>query len=64
MPTGAGWIRSSYRLLMMRGLTSVEASNVVAWLAGLHVADGGWTVKQVEQLVALRALVACGVVPS
>jgi len=49
---------------MMRGLTRVEAGNVVAWLAGLHPTDGGWTVKQVEQLVALRALVACGVVAS
>jgi hypothetical protein len=60
----AGWIRSSYRLLMIRGLSPVEAGNVVAYVAGLHAAEGGWSVRQIEQLVALRSLVGCGVIAS
>jgi hypothetical protein len=44
----------------MRGLSSTEAVIVVAYVAGLHATDGGWTVRQIEQLVALRSLVACG----
>lgn len=61
-PTRAGWIRSSYRLLMMRGLSPTEAGNVVAYAAGLHAGERGWSVKQIEQLVALRSLVECGVI--
>jgi len=61
---GAGWIRSSYRLLMIRGLSPIEAGNVVAYTAGLHAASGGWSVGQIEKLVAMRSLVACGVITS
>lgn len=61
-PTNAGWIRSSLRLLVMRGLSSTEAGNVVAYVASLHASEGGWTVNQVEHLVALRSLVECGVI--
>lgn len=57
-------IRSAYRLLMIRGLSSTEAGNVVAYIAGLHATEGGWTVRQIEQLVALRSLAACGVISS
>jgi hypothetical protein len=49
---------------MMRGLSSVEASNVVAYVAGLHPAPGGWSVRQIQKLVALRSLVACGAIAS
>jgi hypothetical protein len=62
--TAADWIRSSHRLLRMRGLSSGEAGNVVAYVAGLHAADDGWSVRQIEQLVALRTLVACRVIAS
>lgn len=61
-PRNAGWIRSSDRLLVMRGLSPTEAGNVVAYVAGLHAAEGGWTASQVEQLVALRLLVECGLI--
>ncbi len=61
-PPGAGWVRSSHRLLVMRGLSPVEAGNVVAYVAGLHAAADGWSVRQIQDLVALRALVACGVI--
>ncbi|MEK6720996.1 MAG: hypothetical protein AABZ33_10055 [Chloroflexota bacterium] len=46
----------------MRGLSSGEAGNVIAYVAGLHAADDGWTVRQIEQLVALRTLNACGAI--
>jgi hypothetical protein len=55
---------SSYRLLMGRGLTSVEAGNLVAYAAGLHPAEGGWTVEEIENLVAIRSLVAAGLIDS
>ncbi len=60
----AGWVRSSVRLLMMRGLSSHEAGNLVAYMAGLHAAESGWTVKQIERLLGLRSLVECGRLPS
>jgi len=63
-PAQAGWIRRSHRLLLMRGLSTIEAGNVVAYVAGLHAAADGWSVRQIEALVALRSLVACGVVAS
>lgn len=59
-----GQLRSSYRLLMMRGLSPTEAGNIVAWLAGLHPAETGWSVAQIDRLVALRSFVACGVIAS
>jgi hypothetical protein len=49
---------------MMRGLSSIEAGNVVAYVAGLHAAEGGWSVRQIKQLVALRSFVACHVIAS
>jgi hypothetical protein len=49
---------------MMRGLSRIEAGNVVAYVAGLHATENGWSVRQIEQLVALRSLVACGVIAS
>jgi hypothetical protein len=49
---------------MMRGLTATEAGNVVAYVAGLHASKAGWSTRQIEDLVALRSLVACGVIAS
>jgi hypothetical protein len=55
-------LEADHLLLRMRGLTSVEAGNVVAYVAGLHAAESGWTVLEVRNLVMLRALVARGVI--
>jgi hypothetical protein len=69
-PTGSveadetGTIDGAYRLLMVRGLSSVEAGNVVAYITGLHAAEGGWTVKEIKHLVAIRLLVVGGVIAS
>lgn len=61
-PTAGDRVRGSYRLLLQRGLSPIEAGNVVAYIAGLHAAESGWSVRQVEHLVALRSLVACGAI--
>ena len=55
---------SAYRLLLIRGLSSVEAGNVVAYVAGLHAAERGWTLEEIKHLVALRSFVAGGFIES
>lgn len=55
---------SAYRLLLIRGLSSVEAGNVVAYVAGLHAAERGWTLEEIKHLVALRSFVARGLIES
>jgi hypothetical protein len=57
-------IDRDYRFLRIRGLSVVEAGNVVAYLTGLHAAEGGWTVDEIKHLVAIRAVVATGVIAS
>ena len=60
----ADTIDGAYRLLMVGGLSSVEAGNVVAYINGLHAAEHGWTVDEIKRLVAIRLLVAGGVIVS
>ncbi len=48
----------------MQGLSAVEASNLVAYLAGLHAVEGGWSFDEIDRLVALRARVECAGVAS
>jgi hypothetical protein len=60
----AAEIDSAYRLLMIRGVSAVEAGNVVAYITGLHAAEQGWTVNEIKHLVAIRSLVAAGVINS
>jgi hypothetical protein len=57
-------IESDYRLLVIRGLSPVEAGNLIAYVSGLHAVEGGWTVDEVKHLVAIRLLVAGGVIVS
>ena len=60
----ASSVDSAYRLLKIRGLSSVEAGNVVAYLNGLHPTESGWTVDEIKHLLAIRAFVAGGVIES
>ncbi len=60
----AGTIDGAYRSLLVGGLSSVEAGNVVAYIAGLHAVDSGWTVEEIKHLVAIRLLVAGGAITS
>jgi hypothetical protein len=61
---GTSWIKRSLRRLVRDGLSQDEAGNVVAYAAGLHYANGGWTAAEVERLLRLRALAACEQLPS
>lgn len=60
----AGWIRSSYRTLTLRGLSEREAGNLVAYAAGLGACRRGWTIAEIEQLLMLKSLVSSGRVSS
>lgn len=64
MRHGTAWIRRSRRRLVRSGLSEHEAGNVVAYAAGLHATSSGWSTGEVERLIVLRALVACGQLPS
>jgi hypothetical protein len=52
--------RSTYRLLLMRGLAPDEAANVTAFLCGIPIADGHWSLRQVNELLFLRAMARTG----
>ena len=57
-------IAVDFRILRISGLSRVEAGNVVAYMSGLHAVDGGWTVEEIRHIVAIRLLVAGGVIVS
>jgi len=44
----------------MAGLTDAEAGNLTAHLSGLHVAEQGWTLLEIERLLFVRSLVERG----
>ena len=52
--------RSTYRLLVSRGLTPDEAATLTAFMCGIPIADGRWSIRQVNQLLFLKAMVRTG----
>lgn len=52
--------RSTYRHLMSRGLAPDEAATLTAFICGIPIADVQWSIRQVNQLLFLRALVQTG----
>ncbi len=52
--------RSTYRSLLIKGLTPEEAANLTAFLCGIPVADVHWSLRQVNQLLFLRELARSG----
>ena len=40
----------------MKGLTPTEAANLTAWICGLSTSDPRWSLKQINQLLFLRAM--------
>lgn len=52
--------RSTYRLLLHKGLAPEEAANLTAFLCGIPVADVHWSLRQVNQLLFLRELARMG----
>src|SRR5947207_15449064 len=55
-PSASPRTRSTYRLLVMRGLAPDEAANLTAFMSGIPVTDGSWTLTQVNRLLFLREL--------
>jgi hypothetical protein len=51
---------ATYRLLLLKGLTSEEASNLTAFLCGIHVGDLNWKLIEVNRLLFLRRLAQHG----
>jgi hypothetical protein len=52
--------RSTYRLLMSRGLAPDEAANLTAFMCGIPIDDVRWSIRQVNQLLFLRELAKNG----
>jgi hypothetical protein len=52
--------RSTYRLLLLKGLTPGEAANLTAFLCGIPIADVHWSLRQVNQLLFLRQMARTG----
>jgi hypothetical protein len=48
------------RRLRMGGLSSAEASNVIAYLSGIQPRDGGWTLPEIQRLLFVGYLVETG----
>jgi hypothetical protein len=52
--------RSTYRLLLMRGLAPDEAANLTAFMSGIHVGEQHWKLREVNQLLFLRDMQRTG----
>jgi hypothetical protein len=55
-PTTMPLTRTTYRNLLLRGLTPDEASNLTAYLCGIPVGTQHWKIGEVNRLLFLRAL--------
>jgi hypothetical protein len=51
---------ATYRHLLLKGLRPDEAANLTAFLCGLHVGVGRWTLTEVNRLLFLRRLAQTG----
>ena len=54
--TSAIETRSTYRMLLIKGLAPEEAANLTAFLCGIPLAAQTWKIKEVNQLLFLREL--------
>jgi hypothetical protein len=52
--------RSTYRLLLSRGLAPDEAATLTAFMNGIPINEAHWSIGQVNQLLFLRAMVRTG----
>lgn len=48
--------RDTVRVLTLRGLAATEATDLTAYLCGLAVGNGGWTLSEINGLLFLRDL--------
>lgn len=44
----------------MKGLEPDEAASLTAYMAGIPIAEGRWTIRQINQLLFLREMRATG----
>ena len=52
--------RATYRHPLLRGMAPEEAANLTAFMAGLPVGEGHWTLKQINELLFLRRMAELG----
>jgi hypothetical protein len=52
--------RSTYRLLVSRGLAPDEAATLTAFMCGIPIAEVHWSIAQVNRLLFFRAMVLSG----
>jgi hypothetical protein len=52
--------RSTYRLLVSRGLAPDEAATLTAFMCGIPIAEVHWSIAQVNRLLFFRAMVRSG----
>ena len=52
--------RTTFRLLLARGLNPEEAADLTAFLCGIPIAQVHWSLRQVNQLLFLRELARTG----
>ena len=52
--------RSTYRLLVSRGLAPEEAATLTAFMCGIPIDEVRWSIRQVNQLLFLRELAKNG----
>jgi hypothetical protein len=52
--------RSTYRLLVSRGLAPEEAATLTAFMCGIPIDEVRWSLRQVNELLFLRELARSG----
>ena len=52
--------RTTFRLLLARGLRPDEAADLTAFLCGIPIAEVHWSLRQVNHLLFLRELARTG----
>jgi hypothetical protein len=60
VPSRGQTTRAIYRLLVLRGLAPDEAANLIAYVCGLPVDAGLWTLPEIDRLLFLQALARAG----
>ena len=50
-------VRSTYQRIRLAGLTAMEAGNLTAHLNGLHVAEQGWSLSEIERILGPLSMV-------
>ena len=51
---------TTYRMLLMKGLSPDEAANLTAFLCGIPIGEVHWSLRQVNQLLFLREMARTG----